>query len=170
VRLISADNGFGGGTGQIPRVADLAHAMGFRVIALIDRDPDKTSAAILADIEAACDVVVRLPANTAVEQALQSGIDVKHLRAAAAVLPAYGLADPTIGKSDEEAAKAISRVLHRKGLHEQFLDAVVDQSKLVPPVLQNALDAVAVAANANYVGPQRIDLVQPAPTAAQGTT
>jgi putative ATP-dependent endonuclease of OLD family len=44
VRLISADSGSGGGTGQIPRVAELARAMGFRVIALIDCDPAKTSA------------------------------------------------------------------------------------------------------------------------------
>ena len=63
VRLISADNGSGGGTGQIPRVAELARAMGFRVIALIDSDPVKTSAMILTQIEATCDAVVRLPAD-----------------------------------------------------------------------------------------------------------
>lgn len=75
VRLISADNGSGGGTGQIPRVAQLARAMGFRVIALIDCDPAKTSAAVATEIEAACDVVVRLPPSTAIELALLTGVD-----------------------------------------------------------------------------------------------
>lgn len=166
VRLISADNGSGGGTGQIPRVADLAHTLGFRVIALIDRDPDKTSAATLGQIEGACDVVVRLPPDTAIEQALQSGIDIRHLRAAAAVLPAFGIPDPSVGKSDEEVSKAIAHALHRKGLHEQFLDAVVEQSFVVPPVVEAALTAVASAASTSYSGPSRIDLPQPAATAA----
>jgi putative ATP-dependent endonuclease of OLD family len=164
VRLISADHGSGGGTGQIPRVAELAHAMGFRVVALIDRDPDKTSTAVLAQIETACDVVIRLPPGTAIEKALQTNVGIHHLRAAAAILPAYGIPDPAIGKSDTEVALAIAQVLHKKGLHEQFLDAVIAELKHVPPLLVAALDAVTSAAAASYNGPSRIDLTNPAAT------
>jgi putative ATP-dependent endonuclease of the OLD family len=166
VRLISADNGSGGGTGQIPRVAELAHAMGFRVIALIDSDPAKTSAAELADIDAACDAVVRLPASTGIELALLTGVDVAVLRAAAAVLPAYGMPDPTSGVTNADVPKAIAKLLHKKGLHEQFLDAIVDELGSVPPVLDAALTAVATVADVTYAGPRRIDLAAPAPPAA----
>lgn len=161
VRLISADNGSGGGTGQIPRTAELARAMGFGVIALIDGDPAKTSAAELMKIQAACDVVVRLPAATAIELALMAGVAVPTLRTAAAILPAYGVPDPAAGVGDTAVAKAIARVLHAKGLHEQYLDALVDELGTVPPVIDAALAAVAEAADANYEGHAHIDVAAP---------
>lgn len=166
VRLVSADNGSGGGTGQIPRVADLARSLGFRVIALIDRDPDKISATVLADIEAACDVVVRLPPKTAIEEALQSGVDAVHLRAAAGVFPAYGIPDPSVGTSDGDVSKAVSPVLHKKGLHEQFLDALIESSGALPPVIAEAIATVSRVASAAYAGPRRVDLSPPAATGA----
>jgi hypothetical protein len=161
VRLISADNGSGGGTGQIPRVAELARAMGFRVIALIDSDPVKTSAMALTQIEATCDAVVRLPASTAIELALTTGVDIATLRAAAGVLPAYDVADLTTGVSDAAVPKAIARLIHQKGLHEQFLDALVEELGSVPPVLDAALNAVAMAGDANYAEPACIDVRPP---------
>lgn len=166
VRLISADNGSGGGTGQIPRVAKLAHRMGFRVIALIDSDPARTSAAAVTNIEAACDVVVRLPASTAIELTLLTGVDLAVLRAVATVLPAYGVTDPANGVADAGVPKAIALLLHNTGLHEQFLDALVDELGAVPPVLDAALTAVAAGADVTYVGPSRINLGAPAPPAA----
>lgn len=170
VRLISADNGSGGGTTQIPRVAGLAHALGFRVIALVDCDPAKTSATVLAQIEAACDVVVRLPAGMALEKAITAGAEVAALRTAASVLPAYGIDDPTVGQSDRQVPDAVAQLLHKKGLHEQFLDALVVERGELPPVLQAALDAVAVGADPGYGGPARIDLqAPPAPAAAAAT-
>ena len=161
VRIISADSGSGGGTGQIPRVAALARAMGFRVIGLIDRDPAKTSTDTLAQIEAACDVVVRLPPSCAIELALVVGLDVADLRKAAEVLPAYGVPDPTVGTTDGDVPKAIAKVLHKQGLHEQLLDALVEQRGAVPPAIDAALTAVALAACTDYAGPTRIDLVAP---------
>ncbi len=169
VRLISADSGSGGGTGQIPRVAALARAMGFRVIALIDCDPAKTSADTVAQIEAACDVVVRLPTSCAIEVALVTGVDVAHLRKTAEVLPAYGVPDPTSGAADGDVPKAIAKVLHKQGLHEQFLDALVEQRQAVPPAIDAALTAVALAARADYAGPARIDLTSPTTPPATGT-
>jgi hypothetical protein len=169
VRLISADSGSGGGTTQVPRVAKLARAMGFRVIVLIDSDPDKTSSHLLTEIEAECDVVVRLPTSIAIERALVTGVDVAVLRAAAAVLPAYGVSDPTNGVDDADVPNAIMKLLHKKGLHEQFLDALVDELGTVPPVLDTALTTVADAADVNYAGPTRIDLTTPALPAAAST-
>lgn len=170
VRLISADSGSGGGTGQIPRVAALARAMGFRVIALIDCDPAKTSADTVAQIEAACDVVVRLPTSCAIELALVTGVDVAHLRKAAEVLPAWGVPDPTSGAADGDVPKAIAKVLHKQGLHEQFLDALVEQHRAAPPAIDAALTTVALAARTDYAGPTRIDLVPPNPPSTAGTS
>ncbi|MHB8448857.1 MAG: hypothetical protein ACYDAQ_00055 [Mycobacteriales bacterium] len=163
VRLICADNGSGGGTGQIPRVATLARALGFRVIALIDGDPKKRSGSVLADIEAACDVVVRLPESAAIEVALTAGVDVTALRAAAAVLLAYGVTDPTVGKADDDVSDAVVKLLHDKGLHEQFLDALVDELGSVPPLLDSVLSAVATAAGLASNGSMTIEVAAPAP-------
>jgi len=164
VRLICADNGSGGGTGQIPRVANLARALGFRVIAVIDGDPVKRSAGVLGEIEAACDVVVRLPDSAAIEVALTAGVDVEIIRAAAAVLAVYGVPDPTVGKSDSDVSGAVVQLLHSKGLHEQFLDAVVDELGSVPPLLDAALIAVATAAGVASNGPMTIEVSPPTPT------
>jgi putative ATP-dependent endonuclease of OLD family len=163
VRLICADNGSGGGTGQIPRVATLARALGFRVIAVIDGDPKKRSGSVLADIEAACDAVVRLPDSAAIEVALTAGVEVTALRAAAAVLLVYGVTDPTVGKADDDVSDAVVKLLHDKGLHEQFLDALVDVLGSVPPLLDSVLNAVATAAGLASNGPMTIEVVAPAP-------
>ncbi len=169
VRLICADNGSGGGTGQIPRVATLARILGFRVIALVDGDPAKRSSGVLGEIEAACDAVVRLPDSAAIEVALTAGVNAETLRAAAAVLPAYGVPDPTVDKADEDVASAVVRLLHSKGLHEQFLDALVDELGSVPPLLDAALNAAATAAVAAGHGPMTIDVSAPGPSSSTGT-
>jgi putative ATP-dependent endonuclease of OLD family len=170
VRLICADNGAGGGTGQIPRVAALARALGFRTIALIDGDPRKNSGA-LTEIKSSCDAVVRLPDAAAIEVALTAGVDVKAVRAAAAVLPVYGVPDPTVGKADDDVSGAVVQLLHGKGLHEQFLAALVDEIGSVPPLLDSVLNAVAAAARAASTGPMTIQVEAPtaAPSPAAGT-
>lgn len=118
------------------------------------------------DIQEACGVVVRLPASTAIERALVTGVDGALQRAAAAVLPAYGVPDPASGVADADVAEVIRQLLHKKGLHEQFLEAIVDELGSVPPVLEVALTAIAAAADVNYAGPTRIDLAAPAPPTA----
>jgi hypothetical protein len=157
VRLICADNGAGGGTSQIPRVATLARALGFLTIAIIDGDPAKRTSSILSEIEAACDAVVRLPDAAAIEVALTAGVDVVALRTAAAVLPAYGVDDPTIGRADGEVADVLIHTLHSKGVHEQFLDALVAEIGSLPPLLDTVLDAVVGAA---LLGPGEKDTIQ----------
>ncbi len=166
VRLISADTGTGGGAGQVPRVAQLARSLGFRVIALVDGDPAKKIGGALAEIEAACDRVVRLPETMAIEAALLAGMPVPVLRKAAAILPAYGIDDPAVGKADLEVQKALIQTLHKKAMHEQLLEVIVEEHGSLPPVLDTALTVVAVAAkpaNAN-ASPKTIQLVPPPPS------
>lgn len=141
IRMVSADNGSGGGTGQVPRVAELARSLGFRVVAMIDGDPDSDPKTILAS----CDALVQLPKGMAIERAILTGVPVEHLRNAAAALPAYGVADPTEGRDDEEVAEVLMKILHKSGLHEQFVEALISEGT-VPPVVSRALDAITDAA------------------------
>lgn len=158
VRLITADNGDGGGASQIPRVATLAKSLGFRVVALIDNDPAKKSAEVVEGIQAACDVVVRLPERMAIERAILAGSTPEDLRAAAAVISEFGQQDPAADKGDDQLGDAIMRSLHKSGLHEPFLAALVDSTLSLPPVLGDALQAVAAAGALDYAGPSLIDL------------
>ncbi len=165
LRLISADAGSGGGTTQIPLVAKLAKQLGYRVVALVDGDPAKHAGGVLAIIENECDALVRLPDSMAVERAITAGATASQIRNAAAVLLEFGQTDPTIGKADADVPDAVMKLLHSKGLHEQFLAALIDETGALPPVLDNALEGVALASSPGYSGPKRIDLVDPTATA-----
>lgn len=123
VRLVAAGTGHDGGIDQIPRVADLARRLGFRVLAVIDRDKDGAQAASqLAKILAACDIVIRLPKG-AIERAMLAGIDLDKIVAASATLTAYNIPDPVAGRADESVVTDLCKVIHKQGLHEQLLDA-----------------------------------------------
>lgn len=161
IRLITADTGSGGGTGQIPQVAKLAHQLGYRVVALVDGDPAKKAGTVLADIENECDALVRLPDNMAIERALLAGATATQVRAAAAVFTDYGQPDPTLGKPDENVSNAVMKLLHSKGLHEQFLTALVEETGVLPPVVVNALTAVALCGHPTYALQKRIDVIDP---------
>lgn len=161
IRMITADTDSGGGTGQIPRIARLAHQLGHRVVALVDGDPTKRSAAVLAGIENACDALVRFPETMAIERAILTGATVTQIRAAAVVFTDYGQPDPTLGKPDEDVPNAVIKLLHSKGLHEQFLGALLDETGALPPVVADALEAVARCGDPAYKLPKRIDLTDP---------
>lgn len=158
VRLISADIGDGGGGSQIPRIAALAKSLGLRVVALIDNDPEKKSADVVAGILAACDAVVRLPERMAIERAILAGASPTNLRSAAAVLTEFGQQNPADGKTDDQLEHAIMRSLHKNGLHEPFLAALAESTSSLPPVLGQALDAVAAVGALDYGGPRLVDL------------
>lgn len=165
IRLISADTGSSGGIGQIPQVAKLAHQLGYRVVALVDGDPAKNVGSALADIEDECDALVRLPDNMAIERAILAGSSAAQIRAAANVFTDYGQPDPTMGKSDDEVPKAVMKVLHSKGLHEQFLNALCEETGALPPVIVEALTAVAECGHPSYSLSKRVDLTDPTVTA-----
>ncbi|MFI6827610.1 TOPRIM nucleotidyl transferase/hydrolase domain-containing protein [Kribbella sp. NPDC050241] len=164
VRIVSADTGSGGGTTQIPRVANLAKQLGYRVVALIDGDPEKTSADKVQEIEDACDVVVRLPDSMAIERAILTGATTAQLRTASAIFAEFGQPDPTAGKQDSEVAKAVMKALHGNGLHEQFLVALCAAAGALPPVLNGALIVVALASAPGYSGLKRINMTDPTAT------
>ena len=145
VRIVTADNGSGGGTGQIARVARLAKQMGFRVIGLIDGET-KWDGAILTEIELTCDVLVRLPDGVAIERAIVMGVNASELRAAATTLAEWGVPDPTIGVSDGEVAESLIRPVHNHGLHQPLLEALIPNVG-VPPLISAALDALIRAAD-----------------------
>lgn len=158
VRLVAAGTGQDGGIDQIPRVADLARRLGFRVLAVIDRDKDGAQAAgQLAKIQAACDIVIRLPKG-AIERAMLAGIGLDKIVAASATLTAYDIPDPVAGRADESAVTGLCKVIHKQGLHEQLLDALYTETTAHPPMVVVALSWIAYAASPEYSGSALIDL------------
>jgi putative ATP-dependent endonuclease of OLD family len=156
VRIVSADNGSGGGTGQVPRVARLARQLGFRVIGLIDGASKWDGAALLA-IEEECDVLIRLPPGVAIEGAIVAGVDETLLRAAATTLAEWGIPDPAAGVEDGAVAEALVRPLHSQGLHQPLLEALIPDVG-IPPVIAAALDALGLAANPSNGTPASVVL------------
>ena len=159
VRLVAAGTGQDGGIDQIPRVAGLAKQLGFRVLAVIDRDKDGAqTAGQLAKIQAACDVVVRLPSG-AIEQAMLAGLSPDAVAAAGAALTEYGIPDPVAGQTGEQAVTQLCKVIHKQGLHEQVLEAVYAEPGVQhPPVIGATLALLAAAADPGYSGPPLLDV------------
>lgn len=146
VRLVAAGTGQDGGIDQIPRVADLARKLGFRVIAVIDKDKDSAQAAMqVARIEAACDSVIRLPPG-AIERAMLAGISMDAIVAASATLTEYGIPDPVDGRTGEAALTELCKVVHKQGLHEQLLESLYAETGAHPPLIQTALALIAALA------------------------
>jgi len=166
VRLVAAGTGQDGGIDQIPRVAALARQLGFRVLAVIDRDKDGTQATGQLDkIQAVCDVVIRLPKG-AIERAMLAGIAPDKIAVASTTLTAYGIPDPVAGRADESVITDLCKVIHSKGLHEQILDALYAETATHPPMIAAALAQVAAAASPGYRGPALVDLPEiPRPSA-----
>ncbi|MGA6227078.1 hypothetical protein ACPESV_42890 [Streptomyces umbrinus] len=159
IRLVASGTGGEGGISQIPRVASLARQLGFRVLAVIDRD--KASAQTtdeLTKIQAACDAVVRLPPG-AIERAIADGLPLEALADASATLTEYGIPDPMGGQLTEAAVTNLCKVIHKQGLHEQFLEALyTEPNALHPPVISTTLALLELTADPSYNGPQLIDV------------
>lgn len=148
VRLVAAGTGQDGGIDKIPHIATLAGALGFRVVALIDHDkPSPQSDQQITRVEAACDLVVRLPRGAAIERALLAGISVNHITAASATLTDYGVPDPAAGRAGEDAVMEVCKVVHKQGLHEQLLEALYENTGTHPPLIRKVLDQVAKFTN-----------------------
>lgn len=152
-RLVSADNGHGGGTTQIPRVGWLARQLGFRVVALVDNDSGLADGRMDA-IRDNSDVVVRLAPGMALEDAVLAGYSDPALRAAAALLTEFGIPDPSLGATDEaEVRSRLRAVLHKQSLHEPVVESL-SSSEGLPPTMVMLLDLVRQAADPRYSGPQ----------------
>lgn len=159
VRLVASGTGGEGGISQIPRVANLARQLGFRVLAVIDRDKDSAQTTDeLTKIQAACDAVVRLPPG-AIEQAMTAGLPLQALAAASATLTEYGIPDPMGGQLTEAGVTNLCKVIHKQGLHEQFLEALYAEPNAPhPPVVAITLALLEPAADPSYSGQQVIDV------------
>ncbi|MFF3327905.1 hypothetical protein [Streptomyces sp. NPDC002889] len=133
--------------------------MGFRVLAVIDRDKDSDQTTDeLAKIQAACDAVVRLPPG-AIERAMADGLPLKSLADASATLTEYGIPDPMGGQPTEGAVTNLCKVIHKQGLHEQFLEALYAESNAPhPPVISMTLALLELAADPSHSGPGLIDV------------
>ena len=155
VRLVAAGTGQDGGIDQIPRVAALARQLGFRVLAVIDRDKDDEEK--VKRVQAECDVVIRLPKG-AVERAMLAGSPADAIAAASSTLVEYGIPDPLAGATDEAALTRLCKVIHKQGLHEQVLEALYAESDAHPPMIEAVLGRIVLASNAGYTGDILIDL------------
>jgi len=148
VRLVAAGTGHDGGIDQIPRVAQLARQLGFRVLSVIDHDKDTPQAAgQVTKVRDACDVVIRLP-NGAIERAMLAGISLDQIRAASATLTEYDIPNPATGRGGEAVVTEVCKVVHKQGLHEQLLDALYLETKAHPPLIARALLAISATAHA----------------------
>jgi putative ATP-dependent endonuclease of OLD family len=148
IRVVSADSGMGGGTGQVERAAHLARQLGFRVIAFIDGS-SKWEGDGQFRIAAETDVLIRLPAGYAIERALTSGVDALALRdVAETVFATYGLLDSLGTPSDDDLESAVVSLLHRTGIHGPFLEGLLSEIGM-PALIGKALDAMAAAASRN---------------------
>ncbi len=116
-----------GGSGAIPRLAEAAKALGFRVVSVIDHDGanEQTAAELDANLNAA-DAVVRLPHRTAVERALVAGLPSTTLRDALVELnSAFGLSIDAAATADPDLEDLAVRALKSSGgLHAQFVQAL----------------------------------------------
>jgi hypothetical protein len=178
VRLVAAGTGADGGIDQVPQIADLARQLGFRVIGVVDADkPSQQSADQLDKVKKSCDVVIQLPEMTAIERAITTGVRLDRLAAASSVLTAFGQPDPLATEATERTVTNLCATLHKKGLHEPFLDSLYrelqpepadseedggepeeDAATVHPPLLATILDAIATAADSGYTGPNVIVL------------
>jgi putative ATP-dependent endonuclease of OLD family len=145
VRLVAAAGGEGG-KDMLPRLARLAAALGFRIRAVLDNDGPGTDVALLSELQATAEVVIRLPNRTAVERALIAGLPASVVRANLTWLnDEYELNLDLPALSDADLPKEAARALKAKsGLHQPWVDAL--PSGQAPPLAVGVLAALRAAA------------------------
>ncbi|GIF48185.1 hypothetical protein DFJ67_3528 [Asanoa ferruginea] len=143
VRMVAPANG-DGGKDELPKLARLATALGFHVRVVLDNDKPGGDAALIAELTALAEHVIRLPKHSSVEKALVSGVDVSRLRTAfERLVTEHGLVGITVSAiADADLAEAIVKALKSKGgLHQPFVDAL-PRGK-TPPLAKKVLDTLA---------------------------
>lgn len=127
VRIL--DGGAQGGIDKAAHLAETTRALGLRVVTLVDYDRDEAMAASrLAALQAAADVVVRLPKGMAIEAALLDGLpDPDVVVAFSDLEPNYQLPLPTGWQSltgGDLRDAAIRALKSNNGLHAPFIHAL----------------------------------------------
>jgi len=141
MRLV-APPGSDGGKERLPGLAQLALDLGFNVRVVIDHDGVGRDAALLSTLQALAEVVIRLPAKSAVERALVAGLDEKTVRDTLRWLSQeYGLGIDAAKVVKAELNKTAAKAIKEKGgLHQPWVDALPAGSS--PPIARGVLDAI----------------------------
>ena len=130
-----------GGSSAIPRLANAARALGFRVVSVIDHDgaSSQVEAELQTNLDSA-DAVVRLPPRFAVERALVSGFNMAAIRGALIDLEtAFDLRINAADTPDTELEKLAIRTLKSAGgFHAQFVEAL--PSGCIPAIARRVLE------------------------------
>lgn len=136
-----------GGAPAVARLAALATQLGFHTIGVIDGDVGDDGDAYLAEVSAAADRVIRLPAGGAIELALIDGLDDAVVIAALASLcDAFDIRAPNDleSQSDKALLKSVVRILKKNGgLHAQFIETL--PRRTMPGLLSSVLEAIIEA-------------------------
>jgi hypothetical protein len=127
IRII--DGGAQGGIDNVAHLAATTRALGFRVVALVDYDHDEIVAASrLAALQAAANVVIRLPKGSAIEAAILDGLSDSEIVSSLSDLePNYQLplAAGWQSLADDDLRLAAMRALKsNNGLHAPFIHAL----------------------------------------------
>jgi putative ATP-dependent endonuclease of OLD family len=141
VRMVAAGLG-DGGKDQLPRLAAIAGELGFHVRVVLDHDKPGTDTALVAELEALAEQVIRLPERTAVERALVRKVPVDNLRKGFERINDEFELGLDLGKvPDADLESTIVGQLKKKGgLHQPFVDALPPNS--APPLAVAVLDAL----------------------------
>ena len=135
-RLI-APPGQDGGKDQIPRLAELAAALGFRVRVVLDSDKPGEDEDLYDAAEEHAEQLTILPERTAVERALVHGLALDKVRSALTWLVAeYALGVDVSAIGDHKLEREACKLLKAKGgLHRPWVEAI----DAAPPIASNVL-------------------------------
>lgn len=147
-----------GGSSAVARLARLATALGFHVIAVIDGDRGNDGKVALESAEDAADRVIRLPDGIEIERALIEGLSEDIVRSTLKdVCDAFGITVPTglASQSDSALLKSVVTVLKNNGgLHAQFVELLPTNE--VPPTLKAILSAVVASGRGRLEGTKQL--------------
>lgn len=152
-RIAIADAGttdLSGGSGAQPRIAAGLKRLGFIVVSVTDGDVGDDAPAVLANLDAASDAVLRLPDRHAIELALLTGVSDEAIRSAAKTLDGHIPPDIDLLADRDLQAAVITLLKARGGLHAQFVDALDDAEQ--PDVASRVLDRAVTVIRAGERG------------------
>ncbi|WP_200931254.1 hypothetical protein [Frankia sp. R43] len=129
-----------GGKDQLPKLAQLAIDLGFRVRVVLDHDKPGTDVELVGQLATMAEQVIWLPKRTSIERALTHGIPAPALRHALEQLNTeYGLGLDIGAVSDDSLeAKTIGALKQKGGLHRPFVTAL--GTRQPPRLARNVLD------------------------------
>lgn len=141
MRLLAPPGNDGGKEKLLP-MAKLAGSLGFKVRVVLDNDDPVKDAPLIEELKKVTELVVRLPAKTAVERALVAGLPTQTIRDTLTWLSSrYGLGIDVSKVLDSDLElTAIKAIKSKGGLHQPWVDALPKQT--APPIAISVLTRV----------------------------